>query len=35
MQSSVAFNQAPELNTGPIKADNPLLDQTQGQGHPK
>lgn len=35
MQSSVAFNQTTELNTGPIKADNPLLNQTHCQGHPK
>lgn len=35
MQSSVAFNQATELNTGPIKAANPSLDQTHGQGHPQ
>lgn len=35
MQSSVAFKQAAELNRGPIKADNPWLNQTHGQGHPK
>lgn len=35
MQSSVAFKQATELNTGTIKADNPWLNQTRGQGHPQ
>lgn len=33
MQGSVAFDHATELNTVPIKSDNPLLRQTHSQGH--
>lgn len=35
MQSSVAFDQVTELNTVPIKSDNPLLRQTHPPGHQK
>lgn len=35
MQSSVVFNKVTELNTGPIKSDNPLLNQMHCQGHQK
>jgi len=35
MQSSVAFNQVTGLNTGPLKSDNALLNQTHCQGHQK